>query len=423
MRHGVRHVIALLGWIGAMIGALPDVARAETAAGLVAPGFLLIFDTAAPDVPTIRTISGLVGASGETVVGIDVRPATGRLYAVSVDAAGVTRTYLVDTGTGAFTFVGQFMTPALSNGSLYGFDFNPRADRLRCLDSTAQNLRINPDVGTVASTDTNLTFTAPATGPVVAVAYDRNTAGGVSQQTTLYGIDRGSNRLVTVGGIDGTPSPNSGVVTNVGGLGVVLDASSDAGLDVSPTGTAFASLRVGGTTGLYTIALTTGAATLVGTFPLDVKDLAVLPSAATTTTSTTLPPTCAASCGTTDPCTLETCVAGTCVGEPLTGFASATCACERSSPAACAGATLPTKIQRLAAQPCSLLTRAGNATGGRRKTLLGKTARRWTAVARLVAGRAGRGLTPECRGALADAYRDAAARVRQLRSGSSPGRR
>ena len=205
----------------------------------------------------------------------------------------------------------------------------------------------------------------------------------------------------------------------MGALGVTLDGGSDAGFDISLNGTAYATLRVGGVTSLYTVNLSTGAANLVGALPLDVKDLAVLAPAVTTTTSTTLPPTCDPSCGTGgDPCTIETCIAGTCVPDPLTGFASATCACDRTAPAACAGVTIPGKITRLATKSCTLLTKAGDTTGGRRKKLLGKTLGRWNAVARLVSGRGGKRLAAECRGALADQYRDAAARVRQVASGS-----
>jgi hypothetical protein len=72
-----------------------------------------------------------------------------------------------------------------------------------------------------------------------------------------------------------------GGIAAVGPLGVTLASSSDAGLDISPnTGTAFASLHPSGQPlpRLYTVNLATGAATEVGTFPLDVVDLTILPT-------------------------------------------------------------------------------------------------------------------------------------------------
>ena len=65
------------------------------------------------------------------------------------------------------------------------------------------------------------------------------------------------------GGVNGTPSPNGGVITTIGSLGVNTDAN--VGFDIARgTNTAYAALRVGGSSGLYTINLATGAADLVG---------------------------------------------------------------------------------------------------------------------------------------------------------------
>jgi hypothetical protein len=52
----------------------------------------------------------------------------------------------------------------------------------------------------------------------MAAAYVNNFSG--STITTLYGIDTGADRLVLIGGLNGSPSPNGGVVSNVGALGV-----------------------------------------------------------------------------------------------------------------------------------------------------------------------------------------------------------
>src|SRR5262249_57106569 len=72
--------------------------------------------------------------------------------------------------------------------------------------------------------------------------------------------------LVTQGGINGAApgGPNGGGIGAAGPLGVGLDAGSDAGFDIAAGGGAYAALKVGGVTRLYTVNLTTGAATAVG---------------------------------------------------------------------------------------------------------------------------------------------------------------
>jgi hypothetical protein len=222
---------------------------------------LLSFDSAAPTT-ILETIpvTGLIGAAGETLVGMDFRPATGELYLFSVDAANDGRLYVLNEYTGAAAFVGTITNPDPINTLSYGFDFNPTVDRIRVVNSAGENLRLNPNTGILAGDDTNLTFGMGTTGPVSAVAYDRSIAG--TAFSTLYGIDTGSDALIRIGGTNGNPSPNAGAVSLVGSLGV--DATSaDFDIEIG-AGTAFATLTVGGTVGLYTIDLTTGAATSVG---------------------------------------------------------------------------------------------------------------------------------------------------------------
>jgi hypothetical protein len=279
----VRAGAALAGLVG-LAAAAPAPAVAEPAAGIAGATTLVTFDTASPGAVTVRAINGLRSAN-ETVVGIDLRPATGQLYAVTVPlgvlANALVRTYALDPATGAATFVGSI--PSTVPGAAdtqWGVDFNPTVDRLRAVLANGESFRINPSNGSLAGNDPDLTFSAGATGPVVGAAYDRNTVQPAGSPVTLYEIDRGANQLVVQGGIDGRGpgGANGGQVTAVGPLGVTLDAGSDAGFDVSgATGVAFATLRSGGVTGLYTVDLATGAATLVGSLPLDVRDVAILP--------------------------------------------------------------------------------------------------------------------------------------------------
>jgi hypothetical protein len=204
-------------------------------------------------------ITGL--QAGEGILGIDLRPSTGQLYALG----STSRLYTINPATGAATQVGSAGAFTLS-GTFFGFDFNPSVDRIRVVSDTGQNIRLNPNDGTLTATDTTLTYAAGdpnfGTSPSdVGAAYVNNTAGAPS--TTLFGIDSGLDVLVRQGSVDGTPvSPNTGQLFTVGSLGV--DTSVLVFFDVSGvTGIAYASLCSGLACSFYTINLLTGAATLV----------------------------------------------------------------------------------------------------------------------------------------------------------------
>ena len=229
-------------------------ASAVTVYGVTTTNQLVRFDTATPG--TVATVGAITGLqSGENVLGIDFRPATGQLYALG----STSRLYVINTATGAATAVSSApFTPAL-NGTDFGFDFNPTVDRIRVVSDTDQNLRLNPETGGVAATDTNLAYATgdpnQAANPnVTGSAYTNNFNGATT--TTLYNIDSNLDILVTQN------PPNNGTLNTVGALGV--NTSGVVGFDFTQaTNTTYAALNVGGVTGLYTINLTTGAATLV----------------------------------------------------------------------------------------------------------------------------------------------------------------
>jgi hypothetical protein len=267
---------------------VPSTAIADPAAGITGTADLALFDTANPAGLTSRPITGLETLT-ETVLGLDMRPATGQLFAITVPTGTPTfaqvRSYVVDPATAAATFVGTvpINTVQFAGDVPTGVDFNPVVDRLRVVNASNENFRINPNNGSLAGDDTNLTYSPPATGPVTAVAYDRNIAPGPpgtiappGTLTTLYGIDVGADRLVTIGGIgaDGA-SPNGGTVRSAGALGVAPDDASNAGFDIAANGSAFASLTVGGQPGLYRVNLAGGSATLLGVLPTEVRSLTI----------------------------------------------------------------------------------------------------------------------------------------------------
>ena len=232
-----------------------ETSSAVTLFAVTAANNLVRFSSATPG--TIDATVAITGLqAGETILGIDVRPATLQLYLLG----STSRIYTLDQGTGIATAVGTAaFTPALS-GTSFGFDFNPTVDRIRVISDADQNLRLNPDTGTVAATDTALAYAAGDANAgqnpnAVGAAYTNNVAGATT--TVLYDIDSGRDVLVTQN------PPNNGTLNTVGALGV--DTSDVVGFDITnPGGTAYAALRVGGTSQLYTINLTTGAATLVG---------------------------------------------------------------------------------------------------------------------------------------------------------------
>ncbi|QIL74565.1 DUF4394 domain-containing protein [Hymenobacter sp. HDW8] len=183
--------------------------------------------------------------SGETLLAIDFRPATGQLYGVS----SASRLYVINQNTGAARAIGSgAFTPAVA-GNLVGFDFNPTVDRIRLVTSTGQNLRLNPETGAVAATDGSLNGAAGAM--VTGAAYTNNTAG--ASTTALYAINTQNQQLYLVN------PPNDGTLVPVGSLN--LNISGDGGFDIdAKTGTALGLYSVQGKPTLFTVDLTTGAA-------------------------------------------------------------------------------------------------------------------------------------------------------------------
>jgi hypothetical protein len=273
---GAATLIGAIGG-GQLIGDIAFAMRTENIFAITDTNLLLSFNAGIPGVITgTRFISGL--ASGENIVGIDFRPATGQLFGIS----NASRVYLINTINGAATAVGgAAFNPAL-NGLTFGVDFNPVPDRIRVVSDGDQNLRLNPNNGAVAGVDGTLAYAAgdPNAGKdssVVAAAYTNNFVGATS--TTLYVIDSVSNTLATQGSAGGAPvSPNTGQLFTVGSLGV--DPNDIAGFDISSsTGAAFASINIGGVIGtqLYAINLTTGAASPIGAIGSNdvIRDIAV----------------------------------------------------------------------------------------------------------------------------------------------------
>jgi hypothetical protein len=214
------------------------------------------FAPGTPDATQSVTITGLQPA--ETIVSLDVRPTNAQLYALG----STSRLYVLDATTGVATPVGAQFSTVLS-GLYFGLDVNPLADRLRIVNIAQQNIRVDPDTGMVAMVDGTLAFATgdlnEGTAPhIVECAYTNNTP--TPSTTALYAIDSSLDVLTLI------VPPNNGAVTTIGPLGV--DVENEVGFDIVTTGAsnvAYAAMRTSAavTSTLYTIDLTTGAATAV----------------------------------------------------------------------------------------------------------------------------------------------------------------
>jgi trimeric autotransporter adhesin len=201
----------------------------------------------------VRSIAVTGLKSGETLLGIDTRPANGLIYGLTT----ASNLYTLDPNSGAASLVSTLNQP-FTGTSVVGFDFNPVADRLRLVGDNDQNFRINVDTGAVTA-DGNLAFAAgdvnDSSNPTVtAVAYTNAIASPTSTQ--LYDIDTTLDVLTLQN------PPNNGTLTTVGALGI--DFGTLSGFDIISTAEGTnAAFAVSNST-LYSINLQTGAASSLG---------------------------------------------------------------------------------------------------------------------------------------------------------------
>lgn len=294
---------AMIGLAAAVVMASGGAAMGQSVVGLTTGNRLLTFNPATPGVISNDVaISGL--QSGESLINIDFRPATGQIVALSSQS----RMYFVNAATGAATPAdpaGNAFTPALQavvGGPLvvHGIDINPTVDRLRVVNASAQNRRLNPltgqsvSPGSAGTFDSDLTWAAGSgqTGSpsAVSTAYTNSIFGAPAGSTRQYIIDASRGLLGEVGSqAGGNASFNGGVVTPVGLLslgGTPLGFGDLVGFDVfGAGGPSLVSLNLnsGGATGLFGINLSSGALTSLGSIGggTTVRDIAIVPAPGT----------------------------------------------------------------------------------------------------------------------------------------------
>lgn len=217
---------------------------------------LLIMNPSTGNIVT-RNISNL--PAGEMIVGLDMRPATGQLYALS----NASKIYAINMSSGAAMQMGAMPFSTLLNGTSFGFDFNPTVDRIRIVSNTGQNLRVHPVTGAIAAVDPNLN---PGTPNVDAVAYTNSF--GLPATTMLFDVDVTTNILYQQ-----NPA-NAGTLVPVGPLGA--DISSGNGFDIGGiSGNAWGVFSVNNKTGLYSVNLMSGKATYQMGLSYSIKGFAI----------------------------------------------------------------------------------------------------------------------------------------------------
>ena len=244
--------------------AAPPFARAF---GLTATDQLVSFRLNAPgQVQTIGAVRGL-GAE-RSLVGMDIRPATGALYAVGRQGG----LFIINKQNASARKVGQLSEPL--QGSSFGVDVNPAADALRIVSNTGQNLRYSFAARTTTvDTPLNTPDVDGTTRGITAAAYTNNDTSDVTG-TALYDISSAADTLVLQ-----VPA-NGGAITTVGQLR--RNAPAQMGFDIRST---LQGERTVGNEGfatfgssLYRIDLTTGEASAPRTIGKNrrITDLAVV---------------------------------------------------------------------------------------------------------------------------------------------------
>ncbi len=247
----------------ALLATVP--AHAASLVGLTSANQVTLIDTTNVAGATVMAITGL--AAGDRFVGIDLRPSNNLIYGITL-GNGI---YTLNPTTGAATFVAALTGATVSPTLAYGIDFNPVADfagaaSLRFVSSAGANLAVNVATGvagnaanTIASGYTSVSYT--------------NSGTTAPASTALYYIDSNSDTLATAATAFNTPT-----ITTVGALG--LDVLKAGGFDIQANGQAWAALLTDDGTadsGIYSINLATGAATLSGNFTGTLTGLTAAP--------------------------------------------------------------------------------------------------------------------------------------------------
>jgi hypothetical protein len=254
MKFAPRHTTLLAAAALATL-AVAGTAQAVPLVGLTSANELAMFDSANPAMASRVAVSGL--ASGERLVGIDLRPGNGWIYGLST----ASKLYTLNPTSGAATLVATLSSPVIDGSKGWAIDFNPVADfagatSLRVVSTSGNNYAVNANTGVVG----NLAGMIAPGFSNVAYTNSRLFPTSAPPSTALYYINSSTDTLAMAPG-----SFNSPTIMTVGALGI--DVLRSGGFEILGNGMAFAALNVDDGslgTGLYRIDLGTGAASYIG---------------------------------------------------------------------------------------------------------------------------------------------------------------
>lgn len=199
----------------AVFAATATTANALELVGLTEQNELIRFESATPQKTWMVAILG----TAARVIGIDVRPADGKLY--GLDAGG--SIYRIDVVSGRTEKVSALSVPLEMSDSAI-VDFNPQANRMRVIGPGGQSLRVNVDNGQ-AVVDGRLAFAPgdPNAGKkpgVTAGAYINSVPD--AKQTQLFEYDSANGSYVI------QDPPNDGTLASIGEPGLPPGTRIDA---------------------------------------------------------------------------------------------------------------------------------------------------------------------------------------------------
>lgn len=227
-----------------------------------------VFDASNIGDAIFTTISG--DASGESFIGIDLRPSNNMVY-------GITRSnkiFTIDAYSGNSTFVAALANPVVGASKSYGFDFNPVADiggasSLRLVSSTGDNYAVNVNTGAV-------TLATSLISGFTGVSYTNSNASNptlVPSSTALYYINSANDTLNVA-----TTGFNNPSISIIGSLGI--DILSANGFEIDSNGIGYAAVNMDNgflKSELIRINTMTGQAEWVSTFNGTINGLTVAP--------------------------------------------------------------------------------------------------------------------------------------------------
>jgi hypothetical protein len=218
--------------------------RAATAqAGAMPPVFIFALTTdntlyvLAPGSTVYQFLGRIAGIGGNDIVGIDFRPADGRLYALSDGGRLYTINFNVSPPTATLV---SALTPRFPAGFQSLMDFNPVVDAIRLIGGDTLNYAVVKGANNILNTtavQTSLTYAAGdvnagKTPKVIGGAYTNNVAGAAN--TIFYAIDHDQDTLVTIADkTNGSSNTGGGRLQTIGrfvdsaGNPITLNSVSD----------------------------------------------------------------------------------------------------------------------------------------------------------------------------------------------------